>query len=166
MTGLPAISVAWLVVPLLVAVILYDMRFMRIPNWLVTLFVIVALVSLPGSVGWSELAWRLVAAVAVFAASLLLFARRLMGGGDVKLMTALTLLIPVDALALFAVILSLSIFASVAALYLTRRGAGTRPTRWRAISDRTGFPLGLAIGLAGIVFVLFGPALMRMIAGA
>ncbi len=165
MNSLPVISVGWLVFPLLMAVIAYDMRFMRIPNWLVALFVIVALVSLPFSVSRIELMWRLVAGAGVFLVSLLMFARRLIGGGDVKLLAVLTLLIPVSALPLLGMILSLSIFASVLALFLIRRAMLGRPTRWLAISDRSGFPMGLAIGVAGIIFWLFGPNLMRMIAG-
>ncbi len=159
------VSVAWLILPLLMAVILYDLRFMRIPNWVTTLFAIVALASLPFSVTSTELLWRLAAATVVFLVSLLLFARRLMGGGDVKLLTILPLLIPAAALPLFGIILSVSIFGSVAALYTARRTMQGRSTRWLAISDRTGFPLGLGIGLAGIVFVLFGPSLMQMIEG-
>ncbi|WP_138935025.1 A24 family peptidase [Roseovarius arcticus] len=165
MNAPPVISVGWLVIPLLLAVIAYDMRFMRIPNWLVTLFVIVAICSLPFSVSWIELKWRLIAGAGVFLVSLLIFAQRLIGGGDVKLLTALTLLIPVCALQLFGMILSLSIFASVLALFITRRAMLGRPTRWLAISDRSGFPMGLAIGVAGIIFWLFGPNLMRMITG-
>lgn len=160
MSALHTISINWLTVPLFLAVILYDMRFMRIPNWLVALFVIVAVVSLPFSTGWIDLLWRLVASATTFLVCLLLFARRLMGGGDVKLLTVLALLIPVSALPLFGVILSLSIFVSVAAIYTARRLTQGKPTRWRAISDRKGFPLGLGIGSAGIVFVLIGPMLL------
>ncbi|WP_417208469.1 A24 family peptidase [Antarctobacter sp.] len=165
MTLLFEVSVGWLVVPLLLAVIAYDMRFMRIPNWLVTLFVIVAVVSLAFSVTWVELLHRLFAATAVFLVSLLLFAARLMGGGDVKLLTVLTLMIPVSALSLFGVIFSLSIFASVATLYVMRTVNSGARTRWKAISDRRGFPLGLAIGIAGIVFALFGPTLDHFLSG-
>lgn len=163
MNVLATISVGWIVVPLLIAVILYDMRFMRIPNTLVVLFAIVALVSLPFSATWAEVLWRICAALAVFIASMMLFMTRLMGGGDVKLLTAFTLLIPISALPLFGVILSLSIFTSVAALYTIRRVTLGYPTRWLAISDRSGFPLGLGIGIAGIFFILFGPVLMRTI---
>ncbi|MDD9719730.1 prepilin peptidase [Sulfitobacter sp. PR48] len=153
------IPVAWLVAPLLIAVILYDLRLMRIPNVLVGLFLIVALVSLPLTEPLSEILWRLLAALAVFGAGLALFAARLMGGGDVKLMAALTLLIPTAALPVFGLLFSVGIVLGVLGLMVMRRLADRNQTRWHSLREHGRFPLGLSIGMAGLVFATFGEKL-------
>ncbi len=153
------ISAAWLLAPLLVAVILYDLRFMRIPNVLVKLVLIVAVVSLIPALEVPELIWRTVAAAVVFAVTLTLFALRLMGGGDVKLLAVLTLFIPTGALAHFALIFSVGIFAGVAILKALRVGLRHRETNWRSLQDHTRFPLGLSIGMSGLAFIVLGPLL-------
>ncbi|WP_370399727.1 A24 family peptidase [Sulfitobacter sp. JB4-11] len=155
------IPVAWIVVPLLLAVILYDLRFMRIPNALVVLFGAVALASVPFQIGLEELLWRLGIAAVVFCGGLILYARRMMGAGDVKLLSTLMLLIPVEGVQAFSMMLSLSILVGVGTWMLVRQIRAGRPTRWRSLQKQGRFPLGLSIGSAGLVFVLFGPEALR-----
>ena len=153
------IPVIWLMIPLFLAVMLFDLRQMRIPNALVLLVLVIAAVSLPLSVSLTEFGWRLLAAGIVLILGVSLFALRLMGGGDVKFLGALTLMIPTDQLAIFALLLSAAIFAGVAALYLARRAVSGSATRWRSLEDHSRYPLGLSIGLAGIGFALVAPIL-------
>jgi prepilin peptidase CpaA len=157
------LPVSWLMVPLFVAVIVYDLRFMRIPNRLVLLVCVIIAVSLPFSVPLAEIGWRLVAAAVVFVLAVTLFALRLMGGGDVKLLTALTLLIPTQSLAVFALLLSVGIFVGIAGLYLLRRATRGLSTNWRSLQDHSRYPLGLSIGLSGLAFAMFGANLTAMI---
>lgn len=154
-----SLPVGWLLAPLLVAVILYDLRFLRIPNLLVLLFAVVALVSVPLSVPLDEVLWRLLAAVLVLLAGFALFALRLMGAGDVKLMAVLMLLVPVSGWAIFALLFSLSIFLGTALLMGLRRATATRQTRWLSLQDHSRFPLGLSIGIAGLAFLALAPHL-------
>lgn len=155
------IPVAWLVGPLLMAVILYDLRLMRIPNVLVGLFLIVAVVSLPLTEPLSEILWRVLAALVVFGAGLALFAARLMGGGDVKLMAVLVLFIPTAALPVFGLLFSVGIVLGVLGMVVLRRMADKSRTRWHSLRENGKFPLGLSIGMAGLAFVTFGDTLGR-----
>ncbi|QFT58095.1 Type IV leader peptidase family protein [Sulfitobacter sp. THAF37] len=166
MTGISqiAVPVAWLVMPLLVAVILYDLRLMRIPNVLVGLFLVVAGVTLALTEPLPEILWRMLAASVVFAAGLALFAARLMGGGDVKLMAALTLLIPTSTLPVFGLLFSVGIVLGVVMLMVLRALTDRTRTRWRSLRDHSRYPLGLSIGMAGLAFVAFGESIAQAFA--
>jgi prepilin peptidase CpaA len=95
-------------VALLALAALIDLRERRIPNWLTggvaALYPVYALVS-PIPTAWLG---ALAAAAAVFLFGLVLFARQLIGGGDVKLIAASTLWAGLDHLALFALVTSLA----------------------------------------------------------
>jgi Flp pilus assembly protein protease CpaA len=92
---------------LLALAALTDLRERRIPNWLnvgvAGLYPIFVLIS-PTPMAWLG---ALGAAAAVFMLGLVLFARQLIGGGDVKLIAAVTLWAGLDQLALFALVTSL-----------------------------------------------------------
>jgi Flp pilus assembly protein protease CpaA len=95
-------------VTLLTLAALIDFRERRIPNWLTggvaTMYPIYVLVS-PAPVAWLA---ALAVACAVFLFGLVLFARQLIGGGDVKLIAATALWAGPDHLALFALVTSLA----------------------------------------------------------
>jgi Flp pilus assembly protein protease CpaA len=92
---------------LLALAALIDIRERRIPNWLTggvaALYPLYVLAS-PTPIAWLG---GLAVAAAVFLFGFVLFARQLIGGGDVKLIAALTLWTGLDHLALFALVTSL-----------------------------------------------------------
>jgi Flp pilus assembly protein protease CpaA len=94
-------------VTLLALAALIDVRERRIPNWLTggvaALYPIYVLVS-PIATAWAV---ALAVTFAVFLFGLVLFARQVIGGGDVKLIAAITLWAGIDHLALFALVTSL-----------------------------------------------------------
>jgi Flp pilus assembly protein protease CpaA len=96
-------------VALLALAALIDFRERRIPNWLTggvaALYPLYALVS-PMPV--ASLGVALAVAAAVFLFGFVLFARQLIGGGDVKLIAAVSLWTGLDHLALFALFTSLA----------------------------------------------------------
>jgi prepilin peptidase CpaA len=96
-------------VALLALAALIDLRERRIPNWLTggvaALYPLYVLVS-PMPV--ASLGVALAVAAAMFLFGFVLFARQLIGGGDVKLIAAVTLWTGLDHLALFALITSLA----------------------------------------------------------
>ncbi len=104
LTWLPLMGLA----ALLALAALIDLRERRIPNWLTgsaaALYPIYVLAS-PSLLAWPG---ALAAAFAVFLFGLILFARQLIGGGDVKLIAAMTLWAGLDHLALFALVTSLA----------------------------------------------------------
>jgi prepilin peptidase CpaA len=95
-------------VTLLTLAALIDFRERRIPNWLTggvaAMYPIYVLVS-PSPMAWLA---ALALACSVFLFGLVLFARQLMGGGDVKLIAATALWAGPDHLALFALVTSLA----------------------------------------------------------
>jgi len=95
-------------VALLALAALIDIRERRIPNWLTgsvaALYPLYVLAS-PMPIAWLG---ALAVAAAVFMFGFVLFARQLIGGGDVKLIAAASLWTGLDHLALFALITSLA----------------------------------------------------------
>lgn len=146
MTGtLPLLLIA----PFLVAVAYFDLRYMRIPNMLslilLAVFAMVAIVSPPGDV-----MPRVAVAAAVLAVGIVAFGFRLFGGGDVKVLSALMLFIPVWSIGIFALVFSASLLAGIVAITVMRRIRVLRHSTWTAFQTVT-FPMGISIALAGLV---------------
>ena len=135
---------------LLVAAAVGDARRLVIPNWLCAA---VAGLSLPywwasGAAFWPGYALQLGLAVAVFTAFAALFAAGLMGGGDVKLLAALALWLPLGEL--IEMIAVIAVAGGVLTLVLLARH------RLRGRPGRPEIPYGLAI-VAGAALVLGEP---------
>ena len=95
-------------VALLALAALIDIRERRIPNWLTG--VVVVLYPLHVLASPMPIAWfgALAVAAATFMFGFMLFARQLIGGGDVKLIAAVSLWTGPEHLALFALVTSLA----------------------------------------------------------
>lgn len=141
----------FLIAPLLVAAIYFDLRYLRIPNLisiaLVGVFAAYAFVAAP-----DDLLTRLLVAAVVFALGFLAFAARLVGGGDVKLLPALLLFIPADGLILFANLFSAALLIGVAIVVALRRSRLAGASGWKSLSQPRAFPMGLSIGFAGLAY--------------
>lgn len=141
----------FVIAPLLLSAIYFDLRYLRIPDLitvlLVGVFVICAVLFTP-----DDLAIRLSVAAGVFALGFAAFSARLVGGGDVKLLPALLLFIPANGLILFANLFSLSLLAGVAAIVLLRQSRFATASGWKSLSQPRAFPMGLSIGLAGLIY--------------
>jgi prepilin peptidase CpaA len=136
--------------PILVAMAFCDLRYMQIPKWvsggLIAIFVVTGLTLVP----WAESGARMAVAAGVFAAGFAAFAMRLIGGGDVKALSALMLLVPVSALTLFMLAFAASLMVGVLAI-LTMRLIFTRADgAWVFLQNRA-FPMGISIAGAGLV---------------
>ena len=109
-----AIDLSWILLGLLTAMLLvaaaFDLKSRTIPN---TLNLAIALLAIPfwwstGLSLWPEAALQLGVALLVFAAFAGLFALGWMGGGDVKLIAALALWLPWQAVLALIVLMSLA----------------------------------------------------------
>lgn len=144
---------------------LRDVATRRIPNWVSAL---VALLGAALRIGDGQLALSLVAASAVFGCMVLLWLRGYVGGGDVKLLAATSLLVPPDAVLHLLLAVSLA-GGALSALYLllirmglpamqaAQRGVLRRVLRaeaWR-IRRRGPLPYACAIGAGGLI-TLYG----------
>lgn len=135
-----------LILPLLLAVALVDMRHLRIPD-ILTIAAVAGFVALSPALSPDEIIARLVAGFASFAICFFLFSVRAMGGGDAKFIPALVLWIPPFDLVFFCMALALCIPISIA-LILAMRQAVPAPS-WKGLSATPRVPMGVAIAMAG-----------------
>jgi prepilin peptidase CpaA len=145
------------VVPLMLIITWYDLRFMRIPNWTV-LAVFGAFIAI-GSWGlpFDTFLWRLgYGAVTLMAAfALYSIAGLYIGAGDLKLLAALAPLLSANNLVGFiGVYVLLSILGLIVFLMIRRRLKG-RKTSWAAFNQRAFFPAGVLLGLSMATTLLF-----------
>ncbi len=144
MTILPLL----MILPVLAIAAVSDLRQLRIPNVLpiilVSVFALTSLVAAP-----PDLMPRVAVAATALAIGLLAFALRLVGGGDVKLLAALMLFIPVGSVLLFANIFAVSLLFGVALLLGLRRVLSARPDGWKGLARTKKFPMGISIAFAG-----------------
>lgn len=151
-----------LIAPLLVAVAYSDLSRMRIPNVLslaaMAVFGLAALLAPP-----DDLVARIAVAGTVFVLGFGAFCLRLFGGGDVKMLSALLLFVPVPTMPLFGFVFAASMLAGIAIVLGLRRIPAAHRLGWKSISGSTGFPMGLSIAMAGLLHpvatVLFGSGL-------
>lgn len=144
-----------LLAAILVAIILCDVRMMRIPDLLtmLALFTFVLRIWTVGLGPW--LLPQIALGGVVFALCLIAFALRLMGGGDTKMLPALALFVPVAALPSVLFAFSAALLLSIGAILLARRRFASPDHGW-AVLRSTALPMGLPIGLAGLVSLGFG----------
>jgi prepilin peptidase CpaA len=121
-----------------------DLRSREIPNWLNGA---IALLAIPfwWSIGlspWPEMAIQLGLAVAVFVLFALLFQFGFMGGGDVKMIGALALWLPVGAILNLLIIMSIAGGALTVAMLIRRRLARSE--------GQIEVPYGVAIAFGGL----------------
>lgn len=148
---------------LMALVIVLDAWKYIIPNWLVGLVVLLWPVMLYMS-GWAT-DWKmgLAAGAGMFAVGFALFSLKLMGGGDVKLLAALSLWTGVAALADFLLftallggaltVLLLAVRPLMARVSPAKAMAGTLP---RLLTKGAPVPYGLAIAVAFLVLLWSG----------
>lgn len=142
---------AWiLLVPLaalLLAACWTDLRRREIPNGL---NLAIALLAIPywwaAGLGFAEIALQVGVALLVFAAFAAAFALGAMGGGDVKMIGALALWLPWQAVLVLIVVMSIAGGVLTAALLLRRKLA--------AREGQIEVPYGVAIAFAGLWIIL------------
>ena len=137
--------------PVLVSVAYFDLRFMRIPNILSLLVLAVfaiAMVFLPPV----DLLARLAIAASVFLLGFIGFSFRLIGGGDVKILSALMLVVPTGGIALFANVFSASMLLGIIMVLAIRRFPSVNSLGWKSFGGSHRFPMGLSIALTGLTF--------------
>lgn len=142
-----------LLAPVLVAVAWFDLRYMRIPNYLVAAALVLFVLTLP-LLGWGEIGARLAAATLVFAFGASLFAFSLFGGGDVKMMAALMLFVPSSSYTLFAMGFSVAMLAGIAAVVALRQVPFLDRSAWVSLQGHGTFPMGISIAGCGLVHPL------------
>ena len=140
-----------LLAPVLMAVAYFDLRFMRIPNILslmvLAVFAVAAFFFPP-----ADLLARLVIATSVLLLGFIGFSFRLIGGGDVKILSALMLVVPTSGIVVFANVFSISMFVGIILVLAIRRFPQVNSLGWKSFGGSHKFPMGLSIALAGLAF--------------
>jgi len=157
-------TIAYVSMALLIVAAYSDIKTLRIPNLLVGAIAVVGLIRLILLHDPLAAIYAVGAAVLVFTIGLVLFARRIVGGGDVKLLTATILLLRYrDLLDFFTVMSVIGALLSVAVVLVHNYlplVAGPR-LDVRLPKGRLPVPYGVAIAAAGIMTLLFQPLLFR-----
>lgn len=127
-----------------------DIKAYRIPDRDSLLLVAAFAAAVPGlELGWQAMAWHVAASGAVFALGAVLFAFKLWGGGDAKLVAAVTLLTGFEGLPRFLLVMALA--GGMLALILLASRKFTAKESWGARMAASGHvPYGVAIALGGV----------------
>ena len=149
-----------LIAPLLCWVAYSDLSRMKIPNAIsliaVAIFAVAAIAAPP-----DDLVLRLAIAGAALVLGFISYCFGLFGGGDVKMLAALLLFVPVPTLVLFAYVFSASMLVGIAIILTLRRIPAAHRLGWKSISGSNKFPMGISIALAGLAH----PAAAMLILG-
>lgn len=152
-------TILWFGLGLLLALtIITDLRERTIPNWLTGLVALLAIASwfAKGLALWPDIALQVAQALGALLLFAIFFVRGAMGGGDVKLIAALALWLPLQMFVNFLMVMSL-LGGALSIFYLLK-------SRGRDKDTPVEVPYGVAIALAGFwvianQFVTFLPLL-------
>ena len=142
--------------PVLVFAAVSDLRRLRIPNWCALAAIAIFAVSLPSLPDWPL---RLAAGAVVLVIGMALWARGFFGGGDVKILAGLALLIPSAHWSIFLFTLAACLAIGMAAILALRSRRPDAPTGWAVIDAEDDVPMGFPIALAGTAF----PAVLTLL---
>ena len=146
---LSPVVLATVLAAVLAAVIFFDLRQMRIPNALSLILLALFAVSLVLGGMPADIWLRLAAAATVFVLGFIGFALRMIGGGDVKILTALTLFIPFSNLPAMMLSFSGAMILATLAVLIARRLRSGDDSGWAFLQTKK-MPMGLPIGATGL----------------
>jgi prepilin peptidase CpaA len=134
----------------------YDLKQLRIPNWsvlaVVAVFVVTGLWGLPLDI----FLWRLLHGVIVLVLGFLLYTlvSGHMGGGDIKLIAALTPFIAGPDLGFIALVYALLAIVGLIVQRFVRAIQRDRVTGWKALDQKRVFPAGLLLGGTIMIYLV------------
>ncbi|WP_107846964.1 A24 family peptidase [Litoreibacter ponti] len=137
------------------AIVLCDLRMLRIPDWITLSLLALFAAWIAADFGAIQILPRLVVASIAFCVCFGLFAARLMGGGDTKVIPALALFIPPEHLSSIMLLFSASLLASILAILSVRQWIVDTRIGWPVVRSQK-IPMGLAIGMTGIFAIGLG----------
>lgn len=141
------------VAALMVLAVFWDSKFGKIPNWL-ALGLVAVYAAKAVLVGPFDI-WQVVFAACVFVVGFGLFAMGAIGAGAVKLLAAVALFMPRDALGSLGLFLLIAVILSLLLFSLLRGAWGNDDSGWAVLRKRV-IPMAFPIGMTGLfgLFVL------------
>ena len=130
--------------PILGATALYDLRQMRIPNFLslAGLFLFVLCLRVLGVEAWLL---RAATGFFVFILCFGLFAAGWLGGGDAKILPVTVLFVPLGHIELYMLSFSASMVLGMIGIWLVRQRLSHPEARWVSMQPGAAFPMGISI---------------------
>lgn len=152
-----ALAVATAVMSVLVGLIAwFDLKQLRIPNWSVLGVIALFLVTGLWGLEFSTYLWRILHGVIVLFVGfgLYQFAGGHVGGGDIKLIAALTPFIAGRDLLFVLTVFAVLSFAGIMMHKFIRNRLKGRTTGWAAMDQKKFFPAGLLLGGTMMIYML------------
>lgn len=136
--------VALAFVPLLLITALFDLREMRIPNWLSWAGLAVFAATLP-VLGIDAWFMRALVGLAAFVICFGLFAVNWLGGGDAKIFPVTMLFVPMSHIAIYMFSFSVAMIVGMIVIWLARQQFSHPQARWVSMKPGAAFPMGISI---------------------
>ena len=142
-------------VPLMLAVIVSDLKRMKIPNMVVLGVILLFLVTGIWGLPLDVFAWRIAHGMIALVLGFLLFsvAGGSVGAGDLKLIAALTPFIPGSALSTVLFLFAVAGLSLLVVHQLVRLATRRRATGWKAFDQAVYLPAGVALGVTMIAYM-------------
>lgn len=156
----PAFWVALVaMLPLMAATAYLDLKFLKIPNWLVLAVLAVFLITGFWGLPTEIYVWRLIYAAIAIVIGFGLFAVGAMGAGDAKMIAALVPFIVPGDIAIVLVLYTATTIVMLAGLYGVKMISSGRETGWLALDQfqkpaaRRMFPMGLIFATTVAIYL-------------
>ena len=151
-----------LMLPLMLAIMVIDLKQLRIPNWAVMgvfgAFLATGSWGLSLEIFLSRLAYAAIVLLLGFA--LYSVAKGIVGAGDLKLLAALAPFLSGANLGEFVLIYIAASFVGLALFFVARWFVGRRKIGWKALEQGLYFPAGVLLGVS-MALALLGEAAAR-----
>lgn len=141
-------------VPVVLAGAASDLRHLKIRNLQVLAAIGLFVVLAPVVLDMQELPARLLAAGVGFAICFALFALRVIGGGDAKMLPAVLLFIPPGELVLFLRIFAVALAVVSLGALVVQRSPAFRRIGWSSIREQRQVPVGVAIAASVLLLAV------------
>ena len=136
--------VALAVLPVLLTTAIFDLRQMRIPNWLSWAGLAIFIATLP-LLGFHDWAMRAAVGAAAFAVCFGLWAAGWLGGGDTKILPVTMLFVPVSLLPVYMYAFSAAMILGMIGIWLARQRFSHENAQWVSMQPGAAFPMGISI---------------------
>ena len=130
--------------PILLATAIFDLREMRIPNWLSWAGIAVFLACMP-ILGPDEWFSRSLVGITAFVICFGLFVVGWLGGGDAKILPVTMLYVPLSHIELFLFSFSASMILGMLAIWTARLKYSNPSAKWVSMKPGAAFPMGISI---------------------
>lgn len=141
-------------VPIICASAVSDLRHLRIPNGHVLLAICAFAIAAPLALTFPELSYRLLAAAITFAVGFALFALRMFGGGDAKMMPVVMAFVPSQEVGPFLQIFALALGAVCLGALVLQRAPLFRRLGWESVRAQRHVPVAVAMAAAVILLAI------------